>query len=356
VAELEFWDAGKSVCLKKWTFSVNPNYRSKEILNGSRIFQIDRNKSLLSTIYFVFKTLFYLILILIKKSKFQTFRKHYLNLSKFIFRDYKKINGYDIYVVGSDQVWNCDIINYNEAYFLSFIGKNSYGVSYAASIGKDTLSEYETEFFSSRLKNFDMISVREHSTAKIIGNISKGRVFTVLDPTLIINKSKWKNLTSFSVEKNYILVYMLTNNEEVLKIAKNVSNRLKCKVKYINNSIKKNKYNFTNISGVGPLEFIDLFKNANFIVTNSFHGTAFSIIFQKDFITVPHKTRGTRMRELLNILKLDDRLIEKSDQISSKYNLEINYSAVQPILEVEIKESLEFLTRALMINNDYNGE
>jgi hypothetical protein len=143
------------------------------------------------------------------------------------------------------------------------------------------------------------------------------------------------------------LIYGLTGNEEILRLADIISKKLNLKVLYINDFLKGNKYRFRNLRKIGPEEFVSLFYNASYVVTDSFHGTAFSVIFKKDFITVPHKTRGTRMISLLNLLKLDERIIKDSSQLTDNYPLYVDYNIPNQLLNNERQKSFEFLKKAI---------
>jgi hypothetical protein len=154
------------------------------------------------------------------------------------------------------------------------------------------------------------------------------------------------------ITQDFILLYMVSMNEEALKVADIISKMMKLPVWYINDSYKKDKYKFKHIRGIGPLEFLVLVKNAKFIVTTSFHGTAFSIIFNKKFVTVPYKRTSSRMVELLKRIKLENRIIEASSEFDSNYEFNIDYTIPNEMLEQEKEKSLMFLKEALAIKNN----
>ncbi|MDD4320858.1 MAG: polysaccharide pyruvyl transferase family protein [Acidaminococcaceae bacterium] len=306
-------------------------------------------KSILSTLMYLYPPRS------IRKIKFTKFRNKYMDISKDTFFNSAEIKGKDIYVVGSDQVWNSEITNYDEAYFLKFCRGHEKKIAYAASIGKDILKHEEKKFLKNNVSNIDYISVREDSAVKIIRDFIEKKVTHVLDPTLLADRDIWDRLICENKNRsNYLLVYRLTDNEEVLRVAELIAKKLKLKVLYIDNLalsknclIRKRRYKFRDIKGVGPIDFITLFKNASFVVTNSFHGTAFSIVFNKDFITIPHETRGTRMISLLKLLKLDHRLITNSKQLTDDYPLNIDYQIPNKLLEREREKSIAFLKNAI---------
>jgi len=298
-------------------------------------------KSIISNLIYAYPNL-------IKKIKFNKFRKKYCDLTNKVYTDANDIAGKDIYIVGSDQVWNMEITKYDKAYFLNFCKKNERKIAFAASLGKSNLTEQETLFLKENIKGFDFLSVREDSARDILLSLTNKEVTHVLDPTLLADLSIWKNIMSNSKhEGKYMLVYLLSNKPENLDFAQMISNKLNLEVLNIGGSILNNPYDFKSILGVGPCDFITLFKGASFILTDSFHGTAFSIIFNKNFITITHKTRGTRMLSLLNILNLNNRLIFDSKTLCDDFDFNIDYSIPNKLLQNEKQKSMDFLATAI---------
>lgn len=297
--------------------------------------------------------------VLVKNHKFNSFRNNYMTISAKKYHYGQMFCGYDACIVGSDQVWNGDITNFDTTFFLSNLDQTTKKISYAASFGKDNLTSKDFEYIKNNINQIQYISIRESKGADLVKGIIGSDIDVVLDPTLLSDFSFWNQfLTKPKSNDSYILVYMIHPNIEVLNIANLISIRLNIKVKYIKDSIKKTKYGFKNSMSVGPIEFINLINNADFIVTNSFHGTAFSILFNKNFITVPHNTMGERMMNLLHLLNLEGRLINQCDKLSNDFELEINYELPNRILDVERVKSLNFLRKSLEVetNNESNKE
>jgi hypothetical protein len=323
------------------------DYKSKNILKGSKIIQLTKTTPKIF-IKSCISNFLYLGVKLCRKYKFEDFRRNYLDISNRVFWKGEDICGYDIYVVGSDQVWNCEITGYDQTYFLSFCGNESKTIAYAASIGREKVTEAEFRFIKNNINNIDRISVREFSAVSLIEKITEKNVQHVLDPTLLVDCSVWDKLVTKKTSiRNYILLYKLSDDPNILEIAAVISEKLNMEVWYINDSIRKNKYGFKNIRRVGPIEFVELFRNASFVVTNSFHGTSFSILFRTNFVTIPHKTRGERMINLLRLLNLEDRLIKNSNQIGEQFKFSIDYSIPNEILKREKEKSLAFLINAI---------
>lgn len=327
------------------------NYKMPFIINNYKLITTN-NSSFRSLIKSFFSSLHKLKSKIIKKLAFNSFRKQYMNISPRTFYQIKDIAGYDAYVVGSDQVWNQAIVGDSEIFFLNFAESHAKKIAYAASIGTNSVTDSEVEFIKKCTKNLDAVAVRESSATAIVEQISAKPVTRVLDPTLVSDPRIWNRLScNYSGTGKYILVYMLPVNEQVLVAAGLIAQRLQLPVWVVSNSHKKNKYGYRHIRDIGPGQFIDLCQRAEFIVTNSFHGTAFSIIFNKNFITIPHAVTGARMTELLELLQLDNRLVKDISRLDNDYELEIDYTQPAKILQQERQRSVEFLRNALADSN-----
>lgn len=286
------------------------------------------------------------------KPKYKNFRTKHMVISGMKYLESTEIQNYDAYIVGSDQVWNKGITNGDSVFFLDFADKKSKKISYAASIAKDNLSDIEFQEIADNLGSFDAVSVREISAANNLQQYTTKKVYQVLDPTLIADKSIWNNLIKIdSCDEPYILVYMVDFNKEVLEVAKEMSKKLNLPVWCITTATKTKGYDFRFIKDIGPIEFLQLFSSAKFIISSSFHGTAFSIIFNKNFVTMPHKETSSRMTDLLHLLGLEDRILNGVNELENNLKLEINYDVVNRKLE-DLKElSLTFLKESLDSNN-----
>jgi len=284
---------------------------------------------------------------------FSEFRKNYLrlsertyNLSKDLYNDKPK---YDYYIAGSDQVWNpkffCRIGN---AYFLEFAREHSKRISYAASIAVEVNNKYY-KVFEENLKNFDYISVRENSAKNFIEQFTDKKIYVTVDPTLLNTKEQWDRVATFNFMKDiqgkYILVYDLVKDSNIVNLANAVASRYGGKI--ISYSNKRGFYNWhSSFSSCSPTDFVGLYKNADFIITSSFHGTVFSLIYNKPFFTVPHPTRGSRMTELLEDVDLIERVFNNNDNLQN-INKEINYYKVNKRLAELREKSLSYLKDAL---------
>jgi hypothetical protein len=286
----------------------------------------------------------------VKQKKFQQFRDNYIRISnKTFFGDDQILSNppnYDAYIVGSDQIWNTSISNNSKAFYLHFVKKQK-KIAYAASFGKSQFDEDEINNIQEYLIDFDFLSVREHQHQKMLSDMFGINAKVTLDPVFLLSKNEWIELSKpFRLPKKYILVYVLEYSEELFKHAGEMAKKLRCDVIYI--SLIEKKINGKVLNGIGPREYLYAFANANYICTNSFHGTAFSIIFEKNFTVVKHTTRNSRIENIIKLAGLKDRFY---DVDTDKMEM-IDYKEVNNKILVHINESKKFIADALDVNKE----
>lgn len=230
---------------------------------------------------------------------------------------------YEVYITGSDQVWNPGITGNDETYYLTFAPAETIRMSYGASLGNISVLQRDPEKMAYMLCQLDAISVREQDTACAISDLINKPVSQVLDPTLLLDAQRWMTFTApmeAMVKQPYILCYYMPGNPAMERGIRNIAERLREKTKLpIVNIGKKDWHRLRfckeDLFDHGPLEFLWLMQHASYVVTNSFHGTAFSINFGKPFYvpTADNEssatTRTSRILSLLFALKLEDRLV-----------------------------------------------
>lgn len=252
---------------------------------------------------------------------------------------------YRMYISGSDQVWNPDCSGFDKVYFLDFTAKEK-KASYAASIGTKTINKkYETEALK-LIADYSYISVREKQGKEYLEN--NNIISSVeIDPTLLLDKTYWVKIskkTKYQKEK-YILLYMLVYSESLVQFAKKLAKEKGCKLIRIGRGHDKE---IIYAPGIGPDEYISLINDAEYVVTNSFHGTAFSINLNKRFFVElqnAENARNSRMEDMMGIFGLESRLIDTS---SGKFNdEEIDYSAVNEKLIYERNKSINYLKKII---------
>lgn len=282
---------------------------------------------------------------------FQRFINKRLSLSK-PFTELSSVpNTYDAYIIGSDQVWNPNITcGFDEVYFCNFPfskGSKKY-IAYATSMESKALSATDIQFYHEHLRNFDAISVREKNLQELLSPLADVSILHVLDPTLMVPSDIWdKFIIPSSRKEKYVLVYQVVYDENTLRIAREVANQLKSSVLVVASEASFYRRHDYNTS---PEEFVHLIKNAECIITTSFHGTAFSIILNRPFYTLKHNW-NTRSSSLLVKLGIQDRMI---DPIVTPLFSKIDYREVNVKLDVLRKESQDFLINALVDAQNIN--
>ncbi len=290
-----------------------------------------------------------------KYRAFEKFINQSLNTTEPI-TSYSELNqkkfDFDIMIAGSDQIWNGGLTKgINSAYFLAFGKDSTKRVSYAASIGRDEIPEVEHTLFQRYLRNFDYISVREEKAKEAVSKLTDKEITVVLDPTLLLNRDKYDKLKKDpKVKQDYIYVH----NVHITKVDKRLNAMAEEMSKRLGIPIVHNRsdYNFSNelkkfLDG-GPDEFIGYIANAKYVITNSFHATVFSIIYQRNFITIPHFQNPERMRHLLDSLGIGNHLIADTNDLPSDLEeLNINYEAVEKAKNPLRETSKVFLKTAI---------
>lgn len=287
-----------------------------------------------------------------KKERFEDFRERYFVFDQIsdlhATENIRHLDSYNKFITGSDQVWNYAPTQFDQAYFLDFVSDSKKKNSYAASFGFDKVPDEYYYDYKALLGDFNNISVREKQGAVIIKELLNRNAEIVLDPTMLLSKDDWYTISQdYKVKKDYILIYQLATSQSLLDFAVNLSKKTNCEIIYINDSLRK-KIKATYVNEIGPQEFIGLFKNAKYIVTNSFHGTAFSINFSKLFFVEmlqPPAKVNSRLENILDTFDLRSRQIINGN--NDNIFTEIDYKKVNKKLEVERQWSLNFLKRIL---------
>lgn len=291
---------------------------------------------------------------------FEKFRKTYIHLTSKSFRNITQLyeefpaGTYTHIVVGSDQVWNYTGDFSKEPFFLTF-DNQARKISYAASLGHSTIPQKVAEKYSQWLKDFYCISVREESGVAAISKIVDRDVVQTIDPTFLLSKGEW--LKAFSIDRlqyseNIVLVYMLSLSIASIELAQTLARLLGCSVKIITDKPVIKKFeNCEFLHNQDPCSFISLYRNAKFVVTNSFHGTAFAINFNIPFITIDKKGArlNTRKVEILKQFNLLDRYIVEGDLYNASSLLKCDFTFANKIMYEERNKSIYFLTKSFEV-------
>lgn len=259
----------------------------------------------------------------------------------------------DAYIVGSDQVWNSEHIGgFDPAYFLDFVKPGNIKISYAASIGKDYILPVYHDNIRNSLKSFTSISVREKSAKAPVKELAKKAVDVVVDPTLLLPREEYEEIKTMPhIKQKYIFVYMMEKNPEVIAFANRVSTATGLPIiQRRPNKIFKNEIASCYTSAPG--DFLGLIENAEFVITNSFHGTVFSIIYETPFVSMLHSNTGSRTVDLLKSLNLESHLLYNPGDFTDFKQFEFeNKEKLRKRIKELRQTSLLFLFDALRQND-----
>lgn len=256
---------------------------------------------------------------------------------------------YDCIICGSDQIWNLsqkDAPAANLLFYLNF-PKKQRRIAYAVSFGGwvKEARNYKDEILP-WLKLFDAISVREVSGVYFLKSLGLD-CSLALDPTVLLDKEDYEPICAPRLIPNkYILMFGWNTNKDLIDAAKEVSKKLNLPVY---NIVPPPRAMFSSIPrklDVGPCEFLSMIKNADFVVTNSFHGTAFSTIFEKPYVSIVSGKADTRMDSLLKQLGLSNHLVTK-DNVNIDEMLSADFNSVKDKKAALRKDSLDFLKSSL---------
>jgi len=259
---------------------------------------ISKPNSLKDLVKYVPLSVYYFI----KRRGFRKFRNKYLHLSESF--DKNNINSadtdYSTILTGSDQVWNPECSGNDFNYFLPFVTDSTKKVSYAASVGTHIFTDSEQEKICDFLADFEFISVRETSAAEQFENMGISNVYVLPDPVTLLSADKWMQYSSKRIsDKKYVLVYLILPDVNVTKAAEKYAKEHNC-------VIINNKKSFEFIMHNSPSDFLSWVMNAECVFTNSFHGTAFSLIFNKPLGVDIYLHDGRLNNRVFDFLKKTD--------------------------------------------------
>ena len=256
----------------------------------------------------------------------------------------------DIYVTGSDQTWNSQ---YNEGvdrgFFLAFAPKDKMKISFVSSFGKEHLNEDEVKETRPYISEYKKLSVREDSALSVLHQLGRDDGVQLIDPTLQLTREEWLKLASPRLVKKPYLILMLLYNEDnhATEYARKIADKKGLELVKISWEMKKPPMVDKLFTHRSPADFLSLFANADFVVTNSFHGLAFSINFERQFVVVPRNEFNSRIDSLLTLCGLTSRLVQSEDAAMTESNKVITYGHVNQILSEERKKANQFIIDAI---------
>jgi len=297
----------------------------------------------------------------IRKKQFDKFARERFRLSK-VYSSKSELGAqaynYSAFLVGSDQLWLPSNIA-ADYYTLNFVPSDIRKIAYATSFGVSSLPKKAQESAKNFLPRIDYLSVREKSGQKLIKDLTGMDVPVVCDPTLLLSADEWKSIQSEEpfIKGKYIFCYFLGSNPYPRAFAKELKDKTGCKIVALQqlDAYIRSDNGFADEApyDVGPSDFINLIRNAEFVCTDSFHGTVFSILNRKTFFTFRRfRTKSTmstnsRIDSLLEVLDIKSRILEGNESVEEQMNENIDYSLVESRLKIFVEESKKFLYRAL---------
>jgi len=252
--------------------------------------------------------------------RFEEFINDELNLQNFQKTDFDE-SRFDIYVSGSDQIWNPKCVSacnkIDGTYFFDFV-VNKPKASYASSIGSYQYSKDEERIVTKLLSDYKAISVREKNTSTYLSELLSRNVKCLLDPTLLLSLEEYQEIihSGFtpSRQRDYILVYSIQYTNTLKRMIENAKN---CYPNFEIVVLEQNPWDFfegdETIRTAGPREFLKLFSDAKAILTDSFHGVCFSLVFKKPFLSALPKHHPNRIVSLLSLVGESDRLVSDEE-------------------------------------------
>jgi len=299
-------------------------------------------------------TLIHYSKIILRNARFEEFRKIFFHISPKSYYSCEELEKalpeVDAFICGSDQIWR-PVLDKNQlrVYYLDFINsKEVKKIAYAPSFGVSTVSEEFMQFTQPLISDIPYLSVREKTGQQIISQASGREAQIVLDPSLLLQSEDWSRIAlPPSVDPPYVLVYCLSQRRNFCDLVKHVKKITGLPVVVISphalNLIPEADH---VIFEAGPQEFVGLFANASCICTNSFHGTAFSLIYRRPFWATPIRLANSRLADLLNMTGLSDRQVGGAEDFPDA-PLEIDYSKAGKLLDEARSNSIRFLKNAL---------
>lgn len=293
-------------------------------LMDHKVFQKQKTRNPISLLSYYFFTLIHYRQLKRRINRTWEFKKKYFHFT----RRYSSVEDIlknhpkeDIYVTGSDQVFNPNA-RYVPVYYLDFDKGNGKKVAYAPSFGISEFSSEISQKIERYVRDFDYLSCREQAGADYLNSLTGKEVPVVVDPVLLHDAEEWEKIAiSPNYGKDYIFIYDLNGAENLIKIAKNIQKHTKLPVVCLTNKRTKIYPVNKQLYDAGPAEFVGWIKDASYVVTDSFHGTLFSLIFGKQFFSfIALEKTSSRIKNILERTGLENRIVTKKDLSSFDFS------------------------------------
>lgn len=291
----------------------------------------------------------------IKHQQFEDFLQKYCTLSRHYSSEKELLHtppAADYYISGSDQLWNVRATDFSDVYYLNFISSGK-RISYAASFGPLEINwaQYDKRKYANYLNQYDSISVRESGSAKNVQTLIGKKPTVHLDPTFLLSAEEWRKIQSDANYRNgqYILLYCLEPTKAQIKLTKLISRKLRLPVVVLRYNNKNDWFNpFVKRYDSGPRDFLAYIDHAALVLSSSFHGTAFSIIYHKPFY-VFNGMSDCRISSILNRAGLNERSIESYNDLDRIELTAPDSMAIERFLSENRHQARQYLAHALDI-------
>lgn len=297
----------------------------------------------------------------IRDNKYKEFEKNF-KLTK-PYKTYKELSAqcanYSDVIVGSDQLW-LPVNVVADYYTLNWVPDNVNKVSYATSFGVSTVPDKYKNDYKKFLNRINCLSTREKAGIKLVEQLSDNKATLVCDPTLLLNKKEWMDIQKEEpiIKEKYILCYFLGKNIEHRKFAERLKEKTGCKIVSLNHADEYVKYSdkFCDYApyDIGPAEWINLIRNAEYVCTDSFHGTVFSLINNTKFFTFERYSNknskvstNSRIYSLLGIVDLKERILSGTEDVDDVIKMQINFDNVNEKIDKFRESSKIFLKNSI---------
>ena len=288
-----------------------------------------------------------------RKKVFNTFRNKYLNIGPvYTMQTIVQANAeYDGFVFGSDQVWNPDLTDADMNYLGAFVTQNHKRNAYAASFGEKQLSDEHAEAYRKELSRFNKVAVREKIGQKHFFELTHKTSQEVVDPVFLLSAEEWAKIgTKKEVPYPYIFVYQLQGNKtQTMRYAQHLAKQTGLRIVEFQAWAYIKKRNVKPVYAGDPCDFLNLIQNAECVITDSFHCTAFSVILEKKFwarVNPQKEVLQTRVGNLLWDLNLQERILP-NDVTKWGFNSEIDFLQAKELLQDKIYQSQQYLDNVL---------
>ncbi len=286
-----------------------------------------------------------------RRKAYHRFFNEHMYLSKESYSEGENISllGYDAILIGSDQLWNKRLTKgLDKVYWGQFKAlPNTRVAAWSVCMNNIDLTEEDKSQIKEFLKNFTAISVREKSLQSFLQDLTDQTIWHTLDPTLILPSSQWVDLCHPVKESNYIAVYAVRKEKETVAFARKLAKQQGKKLIIIR-SYCRWYLSAENKEYCGPAEFLSYIKNADYVVTSSFHGTVFSLLFQRQFVC-PRLDGNVRIEDLLSTAGLSNRMVDNWRETCSLPPIDYNRLSVG--FEIKKTETMNFLKNVFDIES-----